>query len=108
HFDYQWPVFYKMTTLEVLKAETEPGEGGEHDVPGSYAHLMLMVWQITKDERYLKEAVTAASKLEGLGFELFYQANNTAFSAEALLKLYKETNDELFLNLSYVCIASIF
>jgi hypothetical protein len=108
HFNYQWPVFYKITTLEVLKAETEPGEGGELDVPGSYAHLMLMVWELTKDKRYLNEAVTAARKLEGSGFEIFYQANNTAFSAEALLKLYKQTNDELFLDLSYVCIASVF
>lgn len=35
HFDYDWPVFYKMTTLEVLKAETSSGKGGEKDVPGS-------------------------------------------------------------------------
>ncbi|MDB5000969.1 MAG: hypothetical protein JWR76_2046, partial [Mucilaginibacter sp.] len=41
HFDYQWPVFYKMDTLEVLKAETNPGKGGEKDVPGLYAHVML-------------------------------------------------------------------
>lgn len=47
HFNYQWPVFYKMTTLEVLKAETTPGNGGEKDVPGSYAHLMLMAFMLT-------------------------------------------------------------
>jgi hypothetical protein len=107
HFGYEWPVFYKMTTLEVLKAETEEGQGGEKDVPGAYAHLMIQVWQLTGDKRYLKEAVTAARKLDGLGFDIFYQANNTAFSAGALLRLYKETEDELFLNLSYLCIASI-
>ena len=28
HFHYSWPVFYKMDTLEVVKAETQPGKGG--------------------------------------------------------------------------------
>jgi hypothetical protein len=106
-FDYDWPVFYKMTTLEIIKAETEEGQGGEKDVPGSYAHLMIQVWDLTRDKKYFDEAVTAAKKLDGLGFDAFYQANNTAFSAGALLRLYKETKDELFLNLSYLCIAGV-
>lgn len=107
HFKYEWPVFYKMSTLEVLKAETQEGQGGEKDVPGAYAHLMIQVWQITGEQKYFDEAVKAARKLDGLSFNIFYQANNTAFSAGALLRLYKETKDELFLNLSYLCIASI-
>lgn len=37
HFNYKWPVFYKMDTLETVKAETKPGEGGERDVAGIYA-----------------------------------------------------------------------
>jgi len=107
HFDYDWPVFYKMATLEVLKKETQEGMGGEKDVAGAYAHLMIQVWQITGEQRYFDEAVTAGKKLDGLAFDIFYQANNTAFSAGALLRLYKETKDKTFLNLSYLCIASI-
>jgi hypothetical protein len=107
HFDYDWPVFYKMATLEVLKKETQEGMGGEKDVAGAYAHLMIQVWQITGDQKYFNEAVAAAKKLDGLAFDIFYQANNTAFSAGALLRLYKETKDDTFLNLSYLCIASI-
>ncbi|MBY8963459.1 hypothetical protein KJK34_11905 [Flavobacterium sp. D11R37] len=107
HFNYEWPVFYKMSTLEVIKAETKEGEGGEKDVPGAYAHLMIQIWQLTGDRYYLNEAVRAAKKLKGLGFSIFYQANNTAFSAGAMLRLYKETKDETFLNLSYACIAAI-
>lgn len=107
HFNYQWPVFYKMATLEVIKAETAEGQGGEKDVPGAYAHLMIQVWQLTGDKKYFNEAIKAAKKLDGLGFDIFYQANNTAFSAGALLRLYKETRDEVFLNLSYLCIASL-
>lgn len=107
HFDYDWPVFYKMTTLEVIKSETRPGKGGEKDVPGSYAHMMLLAWQLTREKRYLNEALKAVKKLGGLNFDIFYQANNTAFSAAALVELYKETGDEDLLRLSYCCLAGV-
>jgi hypothetical protein len=108
HFKYQWPVFYKMDTLEVVKAETQPGMGGEKDVPGLYALVMLQALELTGNERYLQEAEKSAKTLEGLGFSLFYQANNTAFAAGAMLKLYQITGDECYLNLSYLCLANIF
>jgi len=108
HFDYSWPVFYKIDTLEVVKAETQPGKGGEKDVPGLYAHVMLQAWELTGKKRYLAEAERSALKLKGLGFELFYQANNTSFSAGALLRLYKITKKEIYKDLSYLCLANIF
>jgi len=107
HFDYSWPVFYKMDTLEVVKAETQPGKGGEKDVPGLFAHIMLQAWELTGKKRYLAEAEKSALRLQGLGFELFYQANNTAFSAGALLRLYKITKKEVYKELSYLCMANI-
>jgi len=108
HFDYNWPVFYRMTTLEVLKAETAPGKGGEKDVPGSYAHVMLMAYKLMGEKRFLTEARRALKSLEGLGFDIFYQANNTAFTAGALAELYRETGDEKYLQLSYSCLAGVF
>lgn len=108
HFNYEWPVFYKMDTLEVVKAETVPGEGGEKDVPGLYALVMLQAWELTGSKRYLTEAEKAAQRMQGEGFKLLYQANNTAFSAGALLRLYKITKKELYLELSYLCLANIF
>ncbi|AOM78872.1 hypothetical protein [Pedobacter steynii] len=108
HFKYQWPVFYKMDTLEVIKAETAEGKGGEKDVAGIYAHVMLQAWELTKEKRYLNEAEKAAKSLSGHGFEIFYQANNTAFASGALLRLYKITGKELYLELSYLCLAAIF
>lgn len=108
HFNYQWPVFYRMDTLEVIKAETKPGAGGEKDVPGLYAHIMLQAWELTRDGKYLTEAKKSAKKLVGLGFNLFYQANNTSFGAGAMLRLYKETNEQIYLDLSYLCLANIF
>lgn len=108
HFKYEWPVFYKLDTLEVIKAETAPGKGGEKDVPGLYAHIMLQALELTGEKRYLAEAEKAAQKLQGLGFDLFYQANNTAFSAGALIRLYKITQKEIYRELSYLCLANIF
>jgi hypothetical protein len=106
-FDYQWPVFYKMDTLEVIKAETSPGKGGEKDVAGGYALLMINVWKLTSEKRYLNEAITAAKKLSENGMDIFYQANTTAFSALATLRLYKETGEIQFLDISNLCIAGI-
>jgi hypothetical protein len=108
HFNYEWPVFYNMETLDVIKAETKPGAGGEKDVPGLYAHIMLQAWELTRDKKYLDEARKSAKKLKGLGFDLFYQANNTSFSAGAMLRLYKETKEQEYLDLSYLCLANVF
>ncbi|WP_142687712.1 hypothetical protein [Chitinophaga polysaccharea] len=108
HFNYKWPVFYNMETLEVIKAETEPGKGGEKDVPGIYAKTMLLAWEVTQKEEYLEEAKRACLSLQGEGFELFYQANNTAFSAFTALKLFTLTKNEVYLNISYLCLANMF
>ncbi|UYQ94084.1 hypothetical protein MKQ68_03135 [Chitinophaga horti] len=108
HFKYHWPVFYNVDTLEVIKAETAPGKGGEKDVAGIYAHIMLQAWELTGDKRYLREAEKAAITLTDFGFDMFYQANNTAFSAGAMLRLYKVTGKKRFLDLSYLCIANLF
>lgn len=108
HFNYKWPVFYKMDTLEILKAETAPGKGGEKDVAGLYAHIMLQAYELTSNAEYLTEAENAANSLTGLGFDLFYQANNTAFSAKALIKLWTITGNQHYLDLSITCLANIF
>jgi hypothetical protein len=107
-FKYQFPVFYNLDTKEVIKAESKEGHGGENDVAGQYAHVMMQAWDLTKDGRYLEEAKKAARSLQGLGFNMLYQANSTIFSSGALLRLWKETGDELFLNLSFLSIANIF
>jgi hypothetical protein len=107
-FEYHWPVFYNLDTLEILRAETKEGAGGETDVACLYTHVMMQAWDLTKEDRYLEEAKKAARTLKGLGFNLFYQANETLFGAGALLRLWKETGDELYLNLSYLCLANIF
>ncbi len=106
-FEYRWPVFYDMDTLEILKAETKPGEGGEHDVAAQYAHIMLHAYDLSGERKYLEEAERAACSLVGLGFRLGYQFNATSFGAGALLRLWRETGNELYRDLSYVCLANI-
>jgi hypothetical protein len=69
---------------------------------------MLQAWELTKEKRYLDEAEKAARTLKGLGFNLFYQANEILFGAGALLRLWKETENELYLELSWLCLANIF
>ena len=108
HFKYEWPVFYHMETLAVIKAETAPGKGGEKDVAGLYTHVMLQAYELTGAGKYLSEAEKAAQSLRGQGFDLLYQANNTAFSAGALLRLHKLTGKKIYLELSEVCLANIF
>ncbi|TSD62890.1 hypothetical protein FFF34_018215 [Inquilinus sp. KBS0705] len=108
HFNYTWPVFYDMVTLETLKEETKPGMGGEKDVAGVYAQVMLQAWDLTGDKRFFEEAETAAKSIIQFGFDIFYQANNTAFSTKAMLRLYKETGDEIYLKLCHLYIANLF
>jgi hypothetical protein len=108
HFKYNWPVFYHMETLEIIKEETKQGAGGEKDVAGIYAHVLLQAYELTGSHSYLREAEKAARTLKSKGFELLYQSNNTAFTAGALLRLYKLTGKKIYLDTSYLCLANIF
>lgn len=75
---------------------------------GIYAHVMLQAWKLTNERKYMEEAQRAAKSMVSDGFDLFYQANNTAFSAGAMLRLWKETQDELYLDMGYLFLANIF
>jgi len=106
-FAYDWPVFYNIDTLEVVKAETDAGKGGELDVAGLYTHVMLQAYEFTKEPRYLDEAITSAERLRGKGFELLYQTNITIMSALTLAKLWKLTGNRLYFDLSRLSIANV-
>jgi hypothetical protein len=107
-FDYDWPIFFNLKTLEVIKAESEPGAGGERDVPGLYTHVMLQAWELTDDRRYLSEAEQAARALGSRGFDIFYQANVTTFGAQAMVWLWKVTKRRRYLDICYLCLANVF
>jgi hypothetical protein len=107
HFKHDWPVFYHRKTLRAIKREVKDGLGGERDAAGLYAHVMLQAWQLTADRKYLDEAEAAAAKLEGLGFGMLYQTNNTVTAAVALARLWKATGNTLYKDLGLVCMASV-
>jgi hypothetical protein len=48
----QWPLFYQLKTLKVLRAEFAPGKANEHDVPGLYAQVMLQPCALSREKRY--------------------------------------------------------
>jgi hypothetical protein len=108
HFKYRWPVLYDLDTLEVIEAESKPGEGGENDVAGFHTNVMLQAWKLTSDPQYLEEARASADSLTRLGFNLAYQMNTTVFGAAALLALAVETGEDQYRDLSEVCLANIF
>src|SRR5579872_2672006 len=106
-FDYRWPVFFDTHSLEIVRGETEPGKGGENDVAGLYALVMLQALDLFKTREYLDEAERAAATLIGLGFKLGYQMNTTGFGAEAMLRLWKRTRKRFYLDMSHLCLANM-
>lgn len=106
-FGYRWPVFFDLQTLDIIRAESAPGKGGENDVAGLYALVMLEAYETTGKPAYLDEAKEAARALEDLGFALGYQTNTTGFGAEAMLRLWKLTGDDVYLGIADVCIANL-
>lgn len=107
-FDYRFPIFFDVNTLEVVRAESKPGAGGENDVAGLYSLTMLHAYELLGEPQYLQEAKKAATRLEHLGFKLGYQMNTTGFAGEATLRLFLQTGEQQYLRQSYVCLANVF
>jgi hypothetical protein len=106
HFQYKWPVQYKVTDFAVIE-ETAPADGrGQTDVGGIYAWVMLQAFELTDDKRFLDEATAAIDTAMGLRFNVNYQANLTAWGAAACMRLWRITNRDLYLEQSYVYLAS--
>ena len=107
HFDYKWPVQYKMTDFSIITA-TANDERGQTDVGGLYAYVMLQAHELTDESRFLNEAKAAVEAAMGMRFNLNYQANLTAWGAAACMRLYRITNDVKYAEQSYVYLASFF
>ncbi|QNE33546.1 hypothetical protein F1C10_14485 [Sphingomonas sp. NBWT7] len=108
HFDYRWPIQFKVTDFSVI-TETAGADGrGQTDVGGIYAWIMLQAYELTDEPRYIAEAQAAIEAAIGLGFDLNYQANLTAWGAAACMRLWRITNRHVYLDQSYVYLASFF
>lgn len=107
HFDYRWPIQYKIADLSVITAEAADGRG-QTDVGGIYAWVMLQAYELTEDESFLREARAAIDAAIGLRFNINYQANLTAWGAAACMRLWRITNQPVYLEQSYVYLGSFF
>lgn len=108
HFNYCWPVMYDVRTFKVLQDDRKGDGLGQTDVGGIYAYVMMQAFELTGEQRYLREAEQAVRALEGWRFELLYQTNLSAWGAVACLKLWRALGDEWFLAQSKVLFAGIF
>jgi hypothetical protein len=108
HFKYQWPVQYKVTDFSIITETAEADGRGQTDVGGIYAWVMLQMFELTDDKRFLDEARAAIDAAMGLCFNVNYQANLTAWGAAACMRLWRITNESVYLEQSYVYLASFF
>lgn len=108
HFDYAWPIQYDVRDFKVLVEDRDKAGHGQTDVGGIYAYVMIQAADITGDKSFLDEAAKALKRLEGLRFNLIYQANLSAWGAVAAVKLWRETGDSWFFRQAHVFIAGLF
>jgi hypothetical protein len=108
HFDYVWPIQYDVRDFKVITEDRDKAGHGQTDVGGIYAFAMIQAADITGDKSYLDEAARALKKLDGLRFNLIYQANLSAWGAVAAVKLWRETGDSWFFRQAHVFIAGLF
>lgn len=97
--DYQFPQFYSFRDWQ--------GSGLEPDAGGGYAYFMLLLHDLTGEERYLVEARNALLALEGHGFRLTYEAHMTAMTAAAAARLYQLDPDPVYLNIINRAVANL-
>jgi len=108
HFNYKWPVQYKITDFSVITEVAGADGRGQTDVGGVYAWVMLQAFELTDDKRFLDEARAAIDAAIGLRFNINYQANLTAWGAAACMRLWRITDKQVYLDQSYVYLASFF
>lgn len=108
HFDYAWPIQFKVDSFDVIVASRDDAGLGQTDVGGIYAFVMLQAYELTDDQTYLHEARKAIDAARDMRFELNYQANLTAWGASACMRLWRVTDEEYYLRQGYVYLASFF
>ena len=107
HFEYQWPIFFNIFTLEVIKTKASENQFGEIDTSGLYILIMLKSYKLLKKEVYLREAKKAAQKIKNPDFHALYQSNNTAYTAESLLELFIIEGNKNYLHAAEIYLGNV-
>ncbi|GAC1513965.1 MAG: hypothetical protein NVS2B16_19910 [Chloroflexota bacterium] len=84
------------------------GTGLQPDVAGGYAWLMLGLFDLTHDQRYVDEAKVSLSHVSGKGFSLAYETHMSAYAAAAAQRLYTMTGDQRFHDEALLSLANVF
>lgn len=108
HFDYAWPIMYKIQDFSIITAARGDERFGQTDVNGIYAYIMVQCYELTGEQRFVEEACKAIDKAKGLRFDLLYQVNLTVWGAVACLRLWRITNRREYLAQSYAYLAGFF
>ena len=108
HFDYAWPIMYKIQDFSIITKARGDERFGETDVNGIYAYIMVQCYELTGEQRFVEEACRAIDKAKGLRFDLLYQVNLTVWGAVACLRLWRITNRSEYLAQSYAYLAGFF
>jgi hypothetical protein len=84
------------------------GSQVEHDVAGGYAWLMLGLYDLTRDARYLDESETSIAHVAGTGFDLSYETHMSAYTAAAAQRLYVMTGNATYHRYAVLALANLF
>jgi hypothetical protein len=82
--------------------------GLQPDVAGGYAWLMLGMYDLTKDSRYLDEAKASIAHVAGKGFGLAYETHMLGYTAAAAQRLYTMTKDPAYHADALLALANLF
>ena len=104
--DYRFHRFYNFPDPDNADAAWQ-GSEREPDASGAYAYYMLLLHELTGEERFLEEAKAAVEALAGNGFLLAYETHITAQAAAACARLWQMTGDPHYLALSYGPLANL-
>lgn len=100
--NYEFPLTFRYSNWN------GQGSGLQSDVAGGYAWLMLGLYDLTKDDRYLKEAEASVVHMTGKGFNLAYETHMSAYGAAAAERLYTMTKDEQYRGDALLALANLF
>ncbi len=79
----------------------------DNELSGAYILYMMLCHDLSGDGRFVEEARRAAPQVEQWGFTRTREIYWTAMACEGLARLYAATNDEHYLRLSLVPLASL-
>lgn len=99
---YNFPVTFQYGVWSAPQSDLEP------DVAGGYAWLMLGMYDLVGDQRYVDEAKAALATVARRGFGLGYELQMSAYTAAAAQRLYTMTGDTRFRAAALVGLANVF